>query len=461
MDYDVIILGGGLSGCAVASALSRFNLNIAVIERNFDVAEEVAPYITTYISDGTDIEDEGLFDYLKKSKGALEDISSIFDIAYRKAPSLSVYESDEEFKKALSRIAERGIEGVREISFEEAQKLSPHIKDGTKNILYHENTGIMTPYHFATALGEIAFDNGVRFRLEEEVKQIEKVGRDEVRVITDKAKYSCRVVVITAFNDLYLGNKEAKVASINIPLETMLLEKDFEKDIRTMINIFREDGHATSIMPTYLGKSVVTIESPEKMNYWSVKRRAEAIIGPLPNEKVDLLTVNNFYNDPVVITDNLEDKGYINFQAKNHNLPAAIPAIASEVTDLVVRRFKATENRDYIFRRRDYFNFREMNEEERNQAIKMDSRYGNMICTCAQVTEGEIVDAIRRPLGARTVEGVKRRTGIVFGSCQGSYCLSSILNILSKELDNKPEEIINDRKNTRILTARIKEFNEI
>ncbi len=461
MDYDVIILGGGLAGCATACALSKYNLNIAVIERNFDIAEDVAPIITSFVSDGSDIESDFIYKYIKESREELLKLAEEINLDYRIEPSFSVYESDEEFKEVLKRIEDRGIEGVRQVDYEFAQKLTPHIKENAKNILYHENTGIISPYDLATALGEIAFDNGVRFRLEEEVKAIERVSRDEVRVITDKSKYSCRVVVITAFNDLYLGHKEAKVAEKTIPLETMLLEKNFATDIKTMINIFREDGNATSIMPTFSGKSVVTIESPEKIDYKSVKKMAEAVIGPFPSERVDLLTVNNFYQDPVILTDLLDEEGYINMYAKNHNLPGILPMITNRVTELVVSKFKARENGDYVFKRRQYFNFRDMSNEERNEAIAFDERFGKMICTCSMVTEGEIVNAIRRPLGARTIEGVRRRTGIVFGSCQGAYCLNKVLKILSKELDKKPEEILNDRKNSRILAARIKEFDSI
>ena len=148
-------------------------------------------------------------------------------------------------------------------------------------------------------------------------------------------------------------------------------------------------------------------------------------------------------------------------EVKNHNLPAMLPILTGQITQLVASKFKAGENPDYTFKRRDYFRFRDMTDAELNQAIKFDPRFGNMVCTCSNVTEGEIVNAIRRPLGARTIEGVKRRTGIVFGSCQGAYCMNQILKILAKELDNRPEDIMNDRKNSRVLTARIKEFDTI
>lgn len=461
MDYDVVILGGGLAGCSVAATLARYNLNIAVIERNFDIAEDVAQYITTFVTDGADIERDDLYELVKDSHKSLKQLSEGANFYYHKEPTLSVFEDEAAYKTTLERISRRGIEGTRPISREEAMKLSPHIKGEYEWMIYHENTGIVSPYDQATALGEIAFENGVRFRLEEEVMAIERIGHDEVRVTTNKSKFTCRVVVITAFNDQYLGGGEYRRATRNTPLHTMLLEKNFESDIRLMINVFHKDGNASSIMPSIGGKTVAAIESPLKLDYKGVKKNVEELIGPFPSDRVDLLIENCFYDDPVMVMDLLEEKGYINMEVKNHNLPAMLPILTWQITQLVASKFKAGENPDYIFKRRDYFRFRDMTDSELNQAIEFDPRFGNMVCTCSSVTEGEIVNAIRRPLGARTIEGVKRRTGIVFGSCQGAYCMNRILKILAKELDKKPEEIMNDRKNSRVLTARIKEFDTV
>lgn len=461
MDYDVVILGGGLAGCSVAAALARYNLNIAVIERNFDIAEDVSQFITTFVTDGADIEREDIFEFLRDAHKSLPPLSESAHFYYHKEPSLSVFEEKADYDKVLERIRLRGIEGTRPISREEAAKLSPHIKSQYQWMIYHENTGIISPYDQATALGEIAYENGVRFRLEEEVTSIERIGHDEIRVTTNKSRFTCRVVVITAFNDQYLGGGEYRRAARDIPLHTMLLEKNYETDIRLMMNVFHANGNASTIMPSFAGKTVAAIESPQKLDYKGVKRRAEELIGPFPSDRVDLLTENNYYDDPVILTDSLEEKGYINMEVKNHNLSAMLPSLTQKITDLVVSKFKAAENPDFIFRRRDYFRFRDMDDTQRNEAIKFDPRFGNMICTCSKVTEGEIVNAIRRPLGARTIEGVKRRTGIVFGSCQGSYCMNRILKILAKELDKRPEDIMNDRKDSRVLTARIKEFDTV
>ena len=102
-----------------------------------------------------------------------------------------------------------------------------------------------------------------------------------------------------------------------------------------------------------------------------------------------------------------------------------------------------------------------MNRNEINEVIKVDKRYGKIVCMCNNVTEGEIVDSIRRPLGARTVKGVKRRTGAGFGNCQGAYCNEKIVNILARELDKKLNDIVDDSKDSKIIYSRIKEFKEI
>ena len=120
-----------------------------------------------------------------------------------------------------------------------------------------------------------------------------------------------------------------------------------------------------------------------------------------------------------------------------------------------------TEKKDYIDKKRDIYVFKNMSKEERNEIIKLDSRYGNIICSCNCISEGEIVDCIRRPLGARTVEGVKRRTGIGLGSCNGAYCNMKIIKILAREMDKDVLSIVDDSMESKVLVGRIKEFSEI
>ena len=114
-----------------------------------------------------------------------------------------------------------------------------------------------------------------------------------------------------------------------------------------------------------------------------------------------------------------------------------------------------------MIREENFINLERWIEEEVNEVISLDKRYGKIICICNNISEGEIIDSIRRPLGARTVKGVKRRTGAGFGNCHGSYCNERIISILARELDKKITDIVDDSKNSNIISGRIKEFKDI
>lgn len=91
----------------------------------------------------------------------------------------------------------------------------------------------------------------------------------------------------------------------------------------------------------------------------------------------------------------------------------------------------------------------------------MNSKYGKVICACKQVTEGEIIDSIRRPLGARTLHGIMMRTGALSGECCGSSCVDKVAKILAKETDKGLTDILQKSEGSNIVTGRIKEFNEM
>ena len=107
------------------------------------------------------------------------------------------------------------------------------------------------------------------------------------------------------------------------------------------------------------------------------------------------------------------------------------PAIASMICETIVSNLTCSKNKNFIDKRREFYKFKDMSDEERNEVIAIDKKYGKITCLCNLISEGEIVDSIRRPLGARTVEGVKRRTGATFGSCHGAHRISKIIYILA------------------------------
>lgn len=461
MDYDVVILGGGLMGCSMAYELCKYNLNIAVIEKNFDIAEDVALFNSSLILDGKDVEEEDVFQLIKESTNELDKLSEELDVFYEKVPSFTLYPTKEEAERIYQRAKKRGIKGITLMTAEEAARINHNLKNEGECAIYSENTGVLSPYDYATAMAEIAYDNGVSFRLEEEVLDLVRNPRGGIKITTNKNKYISRVVVRTTFGDRYSIKDEEEVSTSHAILENMLIEKDFQKEIKHIITKHKENGELITLLPSSTNKLLAYLRTHVSREFIQMKKEVEAIIGPFPPERVDVLNENRFWSEPIRIDFDNEDSGYIHIQSKNHALDTILPSLSKRAVEMVVQHFKAKANKDFEVKRRKYYRFREMTDKERNDIIKVDAKYGNMICLCSTVTEGEIVDSIRRPLGARTVEGVRRRTGTVFGRCQGSYCLTKVVRILARELDKSPMAIMNDRQHSQVVHARIKEFDTI
>jgi len=461
MDYDVIILGGGLVGCSMAYELCKYNLNIGIIEKNFDVAEDVALFNSSLILDGKDIDEDKVFELIRRSNKKLDELSEELDVFYEKVPSFTVYPSKAKAEEIYKRAKERGIEGISLLSTREANKMNHNIKPSDGYVIYSMNTGVISPYDYATAMAEIAYDNGVSFRLEEEVTDIQDLPRGGIKVTTNKNRYTARVVVRTTFGDKYTIKKDLDTVGPEDIVENMLIEKDFLNEVKHIIKEYKDNGEVITLLPTSTNKLLASLQTTSSKEFSQMKKEVESVIGPFPPERVDIINENRYWTEPIMIDSEYHEDGYIHIQSKNYAVDNVLSALTSDAVELVLHHFKATSNNDFEGKRRKYYRFREMNDEERNEIIQIDPKYGKMICLCSNVTEGEIVDSIRRPMGARTVEGVRRRTGTIFGRCQGSYCLTKVIGILARELHKTPLDIMNDKKDSQVIFARIKEFDSM
>ena len=188
---------------------------------------------------------------------------------------------------------------------------------------------------------------------------------------------------------------------------------------------------------------------------------ASKLLKKLNKSNINNLFRESYDKDSIVIDEKKVDKGYISVIGTHYGKVTLAPAIAKMLCDTISSNLNCKLKKNFIDKRREFYRFREMDRNEINEVIKLDKRYGKIICMCNNVSEGEIVDSIRRPLGARTVKGVKRRTGAGFGNCHGAYCNERIIQILARELDKKITDIVDDSKNSNIISGRIKEFKEI
>lgn len=470
MDYDVLVLGGGIIGCAVAYELSKYNLNIAVIEKEFDIADDISFVNTSIVYDGSETSNNVMAGLEYIGNILMEDLCEKFNVPFRRIGSLRVVNDDNgviKLKEMYERAIRRGIDGVYLIDPDEVYEIEPNINTEVKKGLYSQNVAIVAPYDLAIAYAEVAFDNGVNFRLEEEVLTIQNVTKG-FRVVTNKNKFSCKVVINTIANEIYINEKgvvEEKDSEDGINsfknMSYILLDDNYEKKLQRIVTkTFDKDTFVVST-PVLNGGSLIGIKSIEKTSLDDNLQYASKLLKGLNKSNINNLFRESYDKDSIVVDDQKIDKGYISVIGTHYGKVTLAPAIAKMLCDTISSNLNCRLKKNFIDKRREFYRFREMDRNEINEVIKLDKRYGKIVCMCNNVSEGEIVDSIRRPLGARTVKGVKRRTGAGFGNCHGAYCNEKIIQILSRELDRKFTDIVDDSKKSNIISGRIKEFKDI
>lgn len=470
MDYDVLVLGGGIIGCAVAYELSKYNLNIAVIEKEYDIADDVSFVNTSIVYDGSETSNNVMAGLEYIGNILLEDLCEKFNVPFKRIGSLRVVNDDNGVVKLgemYERAIRRGIDGVYLVEPDEVYEIEPNINTSIKKGLYSQNVAIVAPYDLAIAYAEVASDNGVNFRLEEEVLTIQNITKG-FKVVTNKNKFSCKVVINTIANEIYINEKgivEEKDTENDINsfknMSYILLDDNYENKLeRIVTKTFDKDTFVVST-PVLNGGSLVGIKSIEKTSLDDNLNYASKLLKNLNKGNINNLFRESYDKDSIVVDEKQIDKGYISVIGTHYGKVTLAPAIAKMLCDTISSSLNCKLKKNFIDKRREFYRFREMNRNEINEVIKLDKRYGKIICMCNNVSEGEIVDSIRRPLGARTVKGVKRRTGAGFGNCHGSYCNERIIQILARELDKKITDIVDDSKNSNIISGRIKEFKEI
>ena len=470
MDYDVLVLGGGIIGCAAAYELSKYNLNIAVIEKEYDIADDISFVNTAIVYDGSETSNNVMSGLEYIGNILLEDLCSRFNVPFKRIGALRVVNDENgvlKLKEMYDRTVKRGIDGICLINGDEVKKIEPNINTDIKKGLYSKNVAIVAPYDLAIAYAEVASENGVNFRLEEEVLNIEKINKG-FRVVTNRNKFTCKVVINTIADEIYINEKGVVKEKISEAEEDsfknmsyILVDDKYKNKLNNVVTqTFDKDTFVVST-PVINGGSLIGVKSIEKTSLEDNLSYVGVMLKDLNKSIINNLFRESYDKDSIVVDDSEIDKGYISIIGTHYGKITLAPALAKMICDTLTNNLNCTLKKNFIDKRREFYRVRQMNREELNEAIKVDGRYGKIICNCNNVSEGEIVDCIRRPLGARTVKGVKRRTGAGFGNCHGSYCNEKIISILARELDKKIIDIVDDSKNSKIIYSRIKEFKDI
>ena len=451
--FDIAIIGAGVVGGFVARELSKYKLDIVLLEKMSDVALGATRANSAIVHAGFDAKEGSLKAKLNvRGSEMMEEVARELGVKYKRCGSI-VVGFDEEDEKTLYSLKERGERnGVRELSVvsrDELLKIEKNIGEGVRCALLAPTGAIICPYELCMAAVGNAMDNGVALKLDFGVTKIEKIDGG-YRVSSDKESVEAKIVINCA--GIY-SDKVAKMAgdssfSINARRgEYMLLDKECGSLVsHTIFRCPSKMGKGILVSPTVdgnllLGPTAEDIEDKEDKKTTAegldaVRRQASEQVAGINFGKVITsftgLRSTGSTGDFII---NMKD-GFVNVAGIESPGLSSAPAIGEYVAELIRESgtVELVKKSDFDPIRRPAHYFRELSLDEKNEIIKEHPEYAHVICRCEIVTEGEILEAIRTNPKPRDVDGVKRRTRASMGRCQGGFCTPYIIELLSAEL---------------------------
>lgn len=477
--YDIIVVGAGIIGCFLAHDLSKLELKVAVIEKEADIANQATMANSAIIHSGHDpIEGSLKARFNVRGNEMYEEICRELGVSFQRTSGFVVATSTEE-EKTLELLYQRAKSRdipVFYLTREEAVKKEPNLSEFVTKVIELPTTGIIYPWELSIALAEEAVLNGVEFYLEEEIKDIQKkdIG---FQLYSNKNKYESRVIINAAgmFSDeIYqMVSKPNEIDYRIIPRrgEYFVLDK-LEKPLvsRVIYPVPSSAGKGVLVVPTIhknvlIGPNSQIIESKEDNNNTGksldyVKTESRKTVQNIPMDKIirsfaGLRATPTTHDFIIEEAKNIE--GFINVAGIESPGLTSAPAISEYIIkEILSSKQNLSKKRNYV-RRQPITNLNRMTQEEKNELVKNNSTYGRIVCRCEQITEGEIIEAIRRPLGAKTVKAVKKRVRPGMGRCQGGFCEPLVVDILARELQVSPLKVKFDNANSIIFVEETKE----
>ncbi len=475
--YDVIIIGAGVSGCAVARELSRYEMDVAVLERASDVCEGTSKANSGIVHAGYDAEPGTRKAFLNiRGSKKMEELSRELDFPYKRNGSLVLCFSESDRGKLLELLEKgrkNGVENLRILERDELAELEPNISEQAVAALYAPTGGIVCPFGITIALAENACVNGVEFRLNTEVRKVEKT-EGGYRLETSQGVFESRAVVNAAgvYADVFHNMVSGRKISITPRKgEYCLLDKTVGDYVNsTVFQLPTEYGKGVLVTPTVhgnllLGPTAEDITDKEGVNttgkgIGDLLERAGLSVKKVPAGKV----ITSFAGlraheagDDFVIGEAEDAEGFFDVAGIESPGLTCAPAVGEYVAEMVRKRIPAPEKKDFAAKREGIPSVALADRKERQALVEKNPAYANVICRCELVTEGEILDAIHRPLGATTLDGIKRRTRAGMGRCQSGFCAPKTVEILARELGRDMGEICKAGGESRFLTGYSKE----
>ena len=478
--YDVVIIGAGVSGAAVAREVSRYTANVLVLERCEDVCCGTSKANSAIVHAGYDAPTGSLMARLNvRGSQVMEDLSRELDFPYRRNGSMVLCMAEEDrprLQALLDRGVANGVEGLRIIEREEILRREPNVSPDVVAALDVPTGAIVCPFGLNIAMAENAAVNGVTFQFNTAVTGF-TAGEEGWTVHTDRGDVSARCVVNAA--GVHADQLHNLVSARKIHItprrgDYYLLDKAAGEVVHaTLFQLPGKFGKGVLVSPTVHGNTIVgptAIDIEERDNTATTREGLDQVAQkaavsvpsiPLRQAITSFAGLRAHEDGGEFLIGEVEDApGFFDCAGIESPGLSSSPAIGEMVAGLIREKLGLSPRPDFVPTRKGIVNPQALPFAERQALVKKNPAYGRVICRCETVTEGEIVDAITRPLGARSLDGVKRRTRAGMGRCQGGFCGPRVMELIARETGMDLSEITKCGGKSRMVVGKTKEGTE-
>jgi len=470
---DVLVIGCGIVGAAAAMELSKYQLQVAVLEKENDVANGTTKANSAILHAGYDPVPGTLMARLNvRGVELAKELCEKLDVPYRQCGSLVLAFTPAEcgtLETLRQRGEANGVPGLRVLTGAEAREMDPQLSDQVQAALYAPTAAICSPWEYCLALAETALRNGARLHLETQVTGMEKQAEGWL-VHTDQGDFAARYVInaagvcADAVHDMALPHAFSIRPSRG---EYYLLDKSEGSRVsHTIFQCPNENGKGVLVSPTVHGNLIVgpnaapvegndtatTADGLEFVRTTAAKSVPQIAFGQSIRNFAGVRAHGAEVNDFIL----QEQEGFVDAAGICSPGLSAAPAIAEYLVELLREAgLELVPKEDFVCQRR-RVRFKELSPEQRAELVRQDPAYGRVICRCETITEGEILEAMKGLIPPRSVDGVKRRVNVGMGRCQGGFCGPRVVEILARELDLTPQQVQQDQKGTWLLWGETK-----
>lgn len=475
---DVIIIGGGVVGCSVARELSRFDADILLLERGNDVSVGTSKANSGIVHGGYDAKPGTLKAKFNVAGNAMFDaLARELDFPFKRNGSMVLCFDKADIGKLLE-LKEQGVKnGVQGLyvleGYEAVKAIEPYVSENVVAALVVPNGGIVSPYEMTIAYAENAATNGVEFRFGSEVTAIDRIdGGLQVTCadgFTAQAKYVVNAAGVYAdvINNMISPDKMHITARKG---DYELLDKTCGyMASHTLFQMPTKMGKGVLVTPTCHGNILVGPTATDVTDKDDVATTPEELASAFDRALLTMPSLNrrniitqfsglraHLDADDFVIGESAAVKGLYNVAGIESPGLSSAPAIAVHVAEEIAQKLSLGKNANFVAERKGIPHFATLSDEERQKLVAENPLYGRIVCRCETVTEGEIVEAIRRKPGAVDMDGVKRRTRQGMGRCQAGFCTPRVMEILSRELGVPMTEVTKRGGNSQFVIGRTK-----